>query len=216
MEEASKAKDFLLFLKKKEAEAEEKAPSVEYKTIIEHFNSKIISQSCSKCGGYKSFKKTHYIKNWPKYMVIEINRIDYSNWVAWKNPSPIKFPSEILDFSEFLLPPEDEEKIELKNPNEIEEEYPSAFPDLTALLIAMGFSESQAKKALQVTNNNVEHAMNWLFENADQLENPDYMADTMGAEYAEMANMIVNMGFSEKQANYALAKTVSYVSIQSP
>eukprot|EP00331_Platyophrya_macrostoma_P018007 CAMPEP_0176475022 /NCGR_PEP_ID=MMETSP0127-20121128/43368_1 /TAXON_ID=938130 /ORGANISM="Platyophrya macrostoma, Strain WH" /LENGTH=804 /DNA_ID=CAMNT_0017870557 /DNA_START=15 /DNA_END=2429 /DNA_ORIENTATION=- len=197
----------------KEAEAEENVPSVEYKTMVSLFKDEIISANCSKCGGTKEFKKCHYIKNWPKYLIFGINRIVFDNWVITKDPAEIKFPSDILNLSDFLLPPPQEGEHELKDEDGGEEEHQFVQADLDTLLM-MGFGENRAKRALLNNQGNVEMATNWLFERIEDpsLDEPlpkkKKAGGAGGKQVSEEAvMMITGMGFSDNQAKYALSKT---------
>ena len=151
----------------KEAEAEENVPAVEYKTMVDLFKTEIISMNCPHCGGPKDFRKDHFIKNWPKYLIFEINRIVVDDWVIKKDPSEIKFPSDVLDLSNFVLPQPGPTEFELKEDDE-EEEHQFNQDALNQLLM-MGFGENRAKRALLNNNGDVEMATNWLFE---KIEDP--------------------------------------------
>ena len=41
------------------------------------------------------------------------------------------------------------------------------------MLVSMGFTEAQARKALQATDNNLERAADWIFSHADELDAMD-------------------------------------------
>eukprot|EP00730_Choanoeca_flexa_P004498 TRINITY_DN11713_c0_g1_i2.p1 TRINITY_DN11713_c0_g1~~TRINITY_DN11713_c0_g1_i2.p1 ORF type:complete len:847 (+),score=243.25 TRINITY_DN11713_c0_g1_i2:160-2700(+) len=48
-----------------------------------------------------------------------------------------------------------------------------ADPEAIMMIVSMGFTEPQAKKALKATNGNVERAADWIFSHMDELDKPE-------------------------------------------
>lgn len=87
-----------------------------------------------------------------------------------------------------------------------------------AMIISMGFTMDQAKKALKATSNNIERAMDWIFSHADELDAPPPAAAADEAAPAarsqdgatcrdgegvyEMAAIISHMGSSTMVGHY--------------
>ena len=73
----------------------------------------------------------------------------------------------------------------------------------------MGFTQNQARKALKSTQNNVEMAVGWLFENpTDPGEEAPVKGSSKGGE-DDLINVVTSMGFTENQARKALRLSVS-------
>lgn len=83
---------------------------------------------------------------------------------------------------------------------------PAAGPD-TAMLEEMGFSPSQARKALRLNSNNPELAVAWLFENPD-----DPGEDSAPSPEGETSNSSSNVipGSSDIPAKYAIKSFISH------
>ena len=78
----------------------------------------------------------------------------------------------------------------------------------------MGFSAVRAEKALRVTgNDNVEVAMQWLFEHMDDPDidvpyNPNPTSSASIEVDPDDMNNLMGMGFDERMARKALQETV--------
>lgn len=126
----------------------------------------------------------------------------------------IVFDSEVINLSsfkttnllpnEFLLPEEESmEKEEIGGSAEEEEGVKA--------LESMGFGANRSIRALRENGNNVEAAVMWLFERTEDwsldapLEKKVKKSNNVSSENVEM---VMAMGFTEKQAIYALKKSV--------
>lgn len=87
----------------------------------------------------------------------------------------------------------------------------SPSPEATAMIVSMGFSPSQANKALEATDNNVERAVDWIFSHADELdaasatsvnEAPPLPQFKDGPETYELVAFISHMGTSTVVGHY--------------
>lgn len=81
-------------------------------------------------------------------------------------------------------------------------------PDAMASLMAMSFSEAQAKKALKNTDNNVERAVDWIFSHPDDLGGDD---DAMDQSADQSAGPSQNQLLSDGPPTYKLKAFISHM-----
>ena len=134
-----------------------------------------------------------------------------SDLVAVSVPAPLE-----LDLSAFrgkgLQPGEVEMKASAAGPSP--PAPPVANEEMVAQLASMGFSTNGARRALIATNNNVEAAMEWVFQHMGDPDFNDPLPTTASSGGSvvepseENVSMIVSMGFSRAQAVKALEATV--------
>lgn len=104
------------------------------------------------------------MKTWPKYLLVNVDRLIAINWVPKKSNAYVNFPyNKPLSLEALSFPGVKEGEEEL--PGKEDEEEPEFEFNLEALaqLISMGFTENASKRALKQHNNDVNNAMNWIF-----------------------------------------------------
>ncbi|TIB99870.1 ubiquitinyl hydrolase [Wallemia mellicola] len=93
-----------------------------------------------------------------------------------------------------------DEPVEVKKTEE-NQDVPA---ELINTVAEMGFTQNQARKALKSTQNSVEMAVGWLFENpTDPGEEAPIKESSKGGE-DDLINVVTSMGFTENQARKAL------------
>lgn len=95
-----------------------------------------------------------------------------------------------------------DEPIEVKKPVE---DVPG---ELLNMVTDMGFTENQARKALKNSQNNVELAVGWLFENPTDEGEEASAANAGGGD--DLIGVVTGMGFTPNQARKALRVSVSF------
>jgi len=188
----------------------EKIPLANFESCVDNFQTEFVELNCPKCKTNNTFKKTIFFKTWPKYLLAAMNRTLLDDWVPKKDVSEIVFSSEVQDFSRFKLP-ELDPSARLQE-QEAQEEGPQFNQESIDQLTMMGFGVNRAKRALLENGHNVEQAMNWLCEKIEDptLDDPLPTSSKNKAEPAvsqDMIAIITSMGFSEKQAKFALIET---------
>jgi ubiquitin carboxyl-terminal hydrolase 5/13 len=109
---------------------------------------------------------------------------------------------EDINLNEFLAAETGEETLPDEGPKE--EEFNQEYIEQ---LMSMGFSLNRCKRALLASgNNNVEVAMNWIFEHMDD-PNIDDPLEAKGSFPPESVDMLTSMGFTSAQATKALTET---------
>lgn len=137
----------------------EKIPLVNFKNCLDSFQTEFVSLNCPKCKKSCNFKKTIYLKTWPKYVLVTMSRILLDGWVPKKDISEILFDSDIQDFSRFKLPQLDPSgKLDgifiywtlewLNLTEEVQDEGPQVSQEAVDQLTMMGFNVNRAKRAL--------------------------------------------------------------------
>jgi ubiquitin carboxyl-terminal hydrolase 5/13 len=86
-------------------------------------------------------------------------------------------------------------------PNDDSDNKPKVDQESLNQLLQMGFPEPRCIKALSKNNNNLEAAMNWLFEHMDDadIDIPDTNTDEYEGKEGEIS-MLMDMGFTRSQA----------------
>eukprot|EP00045_Choanoeca_perplexa_P006828 m.59157 g.59157 ORF g.59157 m.59157 type:complete len:789 (+) comp13807_c0_seq1:139-2505(+) len=85
-----------------------------------------------------------------------------------------------------------------------------ADPEAVMMIVSMGFTEPQAKKALKATNGSVERAADWIFSHMDELDAPDEPAPAasdggpapQGSGKYRLKGFISHMGSSAQTGHY--------------
>ncbi|CDR43782.1 CYFA0S12e04280g1_1 [Cyberlindnera fabianii] len=159
-------------------------------------------------GGIKVEKST-IIQSYPKYLITAIQRIQLENWIPVKTDVPLSLP-ESFNISDFQIQ-ELLEDGEVERKSDTEDDTFKPNEDALTQLMAMGFTELRATKALHGTNNgSVEEAMEWLMPRLDDptLDDPVVLRkntnDGDASVDAGQVSMLQDMGFSEKLATKAL------------
>jgi uncharacterized UBP type Zn finger protein len=70
--------------------------------------------------------------------------------------------------------------------------------DAVAMISSMGFTRTQAIRALKATENNVERAADWIFSHQDELDAPEVAAPAAVAQQAAAAEPQYRDGSSSK------------------
>jgi len=154
--------------------------------------------------------KTTRIANFPKYLVFKSNLFHLGEgWTPQKLDVEIDVPEEIdinwlrgtgKSSSEELLPDENEEKNSFKE-SDIEQ------------LMAIGFTKTQAERALFTNDGNLEAGANWLMMNMDNpIINEPLPKKKGGSSNKKSADPsliseLMSMGFTSERASYALQTT---------
>jgi len=66
-------------------------------------NPEVVELNCSKCKG-KSFKKYNYMKSYPKYLIINVERLVLKDWVPKKSNALITLPDDSIELNILKLP----------------------------------------------------------------------------------------------------------------
>lgn len=188
---------------------ETQIPLADFNECLKIWGTEIVSLACPKCKKNTAFKKTYHFKTWPKYLIVNTLRIKFDDdWVVKKDNTELVFKSEYEDFSSYVYPKPDSDDFKLEG--DVVDTGPKIDQEALNQLLAMEFGENRAKRALIQTNNNVEAAINWLFEKMDDmtLDEPlpqEQSSKSGGDSYdPEIISLIQGMGFNEKEAKYAL------------
>jgi ubiquitin carboxyl-terminal hydrolase 5/13 len=161
--------------------------------------------------------KTTKLATFPEYLAVQVRRFILDGWVPKKLDVFIENPQEI-DIS-FL-------RGEGKQPNEVElpddesgqgSSKPQIVIDesIVSALADMGIPLNRARRAAWKTNNNnVDAAINWVFEHGEDTDIDDPIEETkQSSDSAEssipdnLINDLLNMGFERDKAILALKNT---------
>jgi ubiquitin carboxyl-terminal hydrolase 5/13 len=191
-------------------------PNVPWKALLQHFSlPSTVDMRNSKAS------KTTRIKRFPRYLWIQLQRyILDDSWQPQKLEHTVFIPEEI-DLSH--LKGDGMQVGEEEMPEEMGSQVASnlevTIPDASIVtqIVGMGFSDNAAKRAALATlNAGADAAMNWILMHMedsdlnDPLPSPSSTsASTTAAETTSdptIIGQICSMGFSEKQAAFALQK----------
>ena len=118
------------------------------------------------------------MKTWPKYLLVNVERLVAINWVPKKSNALVVFPfNKPLSLEVLRFPGVKEGEEALPEDDATEPEFQFNQEALTQLQ-SMGFSDNASKRALKKHNNDLNSAMNWIFSNASDpsinlpLDNP--------------------------------------------
>ncbi|KAI5951362.1 ubp14 [Candida jiufengensis] len=167
---------------------------------------------CDNCNASQSAIKTSGFKTFPRYLIVNAQRIKLENWTPLKIDVPVEIPYD-LNLSEFSAPTFSGEEVEVES--KATESLTSFQPNQEALdtLLAMGFPEPRCIRALYTTGNkDPETAMNWLFEHMEDSNIDDPLdltsttttAPTTNEPSEESVNNLMAMGFSHQLSKKAL------------
>ncbi|CAF3373949.1 unnamed protein product [Rotaria sp. Silwood1] len=157
-----------------------------------------------------TIRRTQRFLTFPDYLLIQLKKYTFNDdWTPRKIDVSMEIPDDIdinslratgLQIGEKLMPDDDDnEKVTSASNTQINEV-------LLEQLVSMGFSAEGCKKALISTgNNNIEAAMNWVFEHqSDSDFDKPYQASTADEESIAI---LISMGFSRAHSVRALATT---------
>ncbi|CAF1332154.1 unnamed protein product [Adineta steineri] len=164
-----------------------------------------------------TIRKTQRFLTFPDYLFVQLKKYTYNDdWTPRKLDVSMEIPDEIdlnslrakgFQHGETPMPDDDEPiaQTTTKSNEEINEV-------LLQQLMDMGFSIEACKKALLTTgNNNIEAAMNWVFEHqSDPDFNEPYKASNTSLPPIideESIALVMSMGFSRPHATRALTMT---------
>ena len=197
----------------------EKGSKVTLEECLSKFTgSEVVELDCPNCKKKSNFEKTQKITDFPAYLIIVFERFVYE-WVPIKLDVDFIIQSEKIDFKDLIRNHSNtEEKVVVEE--EVKKEEIETDPEFNqeALneLIQNGIPELAAKHSLLNTgNSSSEEAMNWYFmnmENQDiqkpikKIKKPSQIADSRVKISDENINSIKDMGFTQKRAEYSLAK----------
>ncbi|CAF1368554.1 unnamed protein product [Rotaria sordida] len=162
-----------------------------------------------------TIRKTQRFLTFPDYLLIQLKKYTFNDdWTPRKIDVSMEIPDDIdlsslratgLQHGETPMIDDDVEKVTSPSNTQINEVH-------LEQLVSMGFSLENCKKALINTgNNNIETAMNWLFEhNADpDFDTPYQTSNKLATSTADEENIAIlfSMGFSRAHSIRALAMT---------
>ncbi|TIB16675.1 hypothetical protein E3P84_01258 [Wallemia ichthyophaga] len=101
-----------------------------------------------------------------------------------------------------------DDPVETKKPKKTTEDVPA---ELLNMVTDMGFTQNQARKALKNSQNSVEMAVGWLFENPNDEGEEAPTADTNGGD--DLNGVVTGMGFTPNQARKALRVSSNNVEV---
>ncbi|CUM63430.1 uncharacterized protein PRCAT00001005001 [Priceomyces carsonii] len=200
---------------------EEKVIAVDEETgrkIYEQTNLKTSFESY--CGpetieGYKcdhcNAKSTTAVRStgfstYPKYLIVNINRIKLENWVPTKVDVPIDIPYE-LDLRNFAAPKIKDDEIKVSENRDDNRDDFTPNEESFTMLLSMGFPEEKCIAGLKNTGNgNAEDAMNWILAHLDDIDEDavNASADSSNKPTDDPIANLTSMGFSELLAKKAL------------
>lgn len=145
--------------------------------------------NCPRCA-HKYASSSVGFKTYPDVLVLNVRRFEIVDWVPRKVDVPVKVPSE--------LPLERYRSEGLLSGEEVVEEPKFQLdPEALQTLEGMGFPHEQVARALEVRNNNIESAMEYILGGGGVDAAPD-------GPSAEAMSALESMGFSSGQASAAL------------
>ena len=110
---------------------------------------------CTNCKANKMFSQQFYVKSWPKYLLFNVKRFIFEDWVPKKSHAAILLPHDKpMTFNELIMAPIAEGEKELPEPEGDVPKFEFS-PDSLAMLASMGFSMNKSKRALLENNNDV-------------------------------------------------------------
>ncbi|EGR32448.1 ubiquitin, putative [Ichthyophthirius multifiliis] len=165
-----------------------------------------VDSHCSFCGKMQQFKSNFYLKTVPKYLIMPTERLYLENWVPKKLNANIKMDIElnigsiwkpnIIEQGEKVLDDQNKDDVQVDN-------------QALQQLLEMGFGENRCKRALIKHKNNVENAMNYLFEKIDDssLDLPIISKkQNQLIPNQEGVDLLTSMGFNFDQIVLAMKK----------
>lgn len=167
---------------------------------------------CPACKSKQMATSTQGFKTFPKYLVVNPQRIKLVNWVPVKLSVAIKF-GEHLSLSQYRSDGKLDDERELPDDDKDKDESGEITfnPDFLTALMGMGFTENRCKKALYNTaNTSAEAAANWLFEHMDDphIDDPFHLETSASAKQPSVSQQdidsITSMGFAAQLAKKAL------------
>lgn len=174
--------------------------------------------ACAQCHDKTTAYKETKFKSFPQVLAATVARFTLVGWVPTKINVPVEVPlgNETLSLDRFLSKGHQEgEKLLPEGSDAADEpQIPAVDAGAMSQLVAMGFPEVRATKALLATGNtgDAEAAMNWLFghmedPNIDEPIDPAQFAqptDSTASQAVIDTSMLEEMGFSRPQARKAL------------
>ncbi|CAI2296626.1 unnamed protein product [Caenorhabditis sp. 36 PRJEB53466] len=168
-------------------------------------------------GEQKGATNTVTLKTFPDYLLVQVQKFTYTSAGTMKKLDVDFQVIEELDLAPFRghgqLPHEQTLPDNIEPPVEI----PGNVRAVANELMAMGFEEQACLRAAFTSNGNAEVATNWLMENLEDpgINDPFVMPKAGSTPSAHghvdpnLVQNIVEMGFSEHQAKYALRQVTN-------
>jgi ubiquitin carboxyl-terminal hydrolase 5/13 len=178
---------------------------VPWEPVLRTFSHSEEPTVCSACGE-NSVRRNYMFKTFPDVMVVMVQRFVCPDWVPTKLQCSIDVPVNPIDLGY------------LREVNEGEEPFPDQpasapklqfDPEAVSQIMAMGFSETQAKNALKaVGSSNPEMAVSWIFDNMDNPALNEPIVEESSSDIPEdLISSLEGMGFTRDQARRALKNT---------
>jgi ubiquitin carboxyl-terminal hydrolase 5/13 len=183
---------------------------VTWNQLVESFSApEQIDFTCERCKKRTHAVKTNRIAQFPEVLVLQARRQVFDEWLPRKVAVKLDVPQQI-----------DLEQLRARGIQQGEQslDAPAAPVQLRGIdeIVGMGFTKNAAIRAITETGNNgAETAMQWLFAHLEDSNINDPLPSTgsSGASKPqvppELVAIIVEMGFNEAQARYALGKSAN-------
>lgn len=153
-----------------------------------------VEYTCS-CSNKGATKRTLF-KRFPQILVLNPGRFAIENWVPRKLEIPLLLPEEGLDLSKYIS--------QGRQPGEESLDPPKVNTSDLEQLMAMGFPQNRAEKALLSTKSTAEAAMEWLFAH---MEDPDIDEPFKEGADPTIVASLTSMGFPDVRCQKAALAT---------
>ncbi|KAL4399709.1 ubiquitin C-terminal hydrolase Ubp14 [Malassezia pachydermatis] len=161
-----------------------------------------IQYDCPSCQTSVEATKQTRFATLPDVLYIQAQRFQLINWVPQKVNVAYQVPlQDAVDLSAYLGQGMQPDEVALPETDQHAE--PAMDADAIAMLTSMGFSHARAQHALLATGSDVEAAVGWLFEHADDASLDVPPTQQPSASPVD-TSALEEMGFSAAQARKAL------------
>ncbi|KAG8136194.1 hypothetical protein E2320_009182 [Naja naja] len=147
--------------------------------------------------------KTSRFASFPEYLVVQIKKFTFGlDWIPKKLDVSIDMP-DLLDITHLRatgFQPGEEELPDISPPVIIPDDPKggSGVPgldnqppeEIVSIISSMGFQRNVALQALRATNNNLEHALDWIFSHPEPEEETEVASEVMNIENHVNANIL--------------------------
>ncbi|KAL7991009.1 hypothetical protein Chor_014439, partial [Crotalus horridus] len=172
------------------------------------------------------YKLTSLFASFPEYLVVQIKKFTFGlDWIPKKLDMP-----DLLDISHLRatgLQPGEEELPDISPPVIIPSDPKggSGGPpgldnqppeEMVAIISSMGFQRNVALQALRAANNNLEHALEWIFSHPEPEEETEVASEVMTIENHVNANILAESDpegprIKDGQGRYELFGFISHM-----
>jgi ubiquitin carboxyl-terminal hydrolase 5/13 len=172
-----------------------------------------VELTCEACGSRDGYTKQTLFKTFPEVLVINARKMAIVNWVPIKVDVPVIIKDDYVSLDTYLSPGQRDGEELLPATAQSAAPAFTANADALEMLEQMGIPRNRAEKALHATGNaDVESAMNWVFEHADDADidaplNLSGRAQPLVTDDPGKIASLGDMGFAPTQAKKALRET---------